>query len=150
MNMLQKTKLGNIINIITDAPSIEHSKVFLDINKKDGKYKILTAMAFDSTFTNKVIELLGKHGDVFAAYVDAIEFLSTRKEKIQKVYSFDVDIESLQVEVVEVYANREKHDWKSHPVTVGCGDFLIDPETTACLYLGYVYMFKKKYLEGQV
>ena len=105
---------------------------------------------FPNNSTNKVIELLGKHGDVFAAYVDAIEFLSTRKEKIQKVYSFDVDIESLQVEVVEVYANREKHDWKSHPVTVGCGDFLIDPETTACLYLGYVYMFKKKYLEGQV
>ncbi len=54
MNMLQKTKLGNIMNIITDAPSIEHSNVFLDINKKDGKYKILTAMAFDSTFTRVV------------------------------------------------------------------------------------------------
>lgn len=44
------------MNIIIDVLLIEYFNVFLDINKKDGKYKILIVMVFDFIF----IRVVGK------------------------------------------------------------------------------------------
>ena len=122
-------KNRTVISVFKDSPN------FLEITKGNSRYGITTNSSFEFGFLETVVNMLEKHGDVFAAYVNSIDPRLTREQKEDLVYNFPENIKQCNIQVVKLYGSNETHDWKAHKVNVICEG------AVAAEHLGQIYIF---------
>ena len=98
----------------------KESSSFLYIEKGGNTYGITSNTSFRFNFLALVIDMLEKHGDVFAAYVNSIDPTLTREQKEDLIYKFPENIKQCKIQVVSAHGTatyyKPTHNWKHHKV----------------------------------